>query len=220
MHADGAGVLMCVHLDAAAERAPLLDEAPVAAAQLRRVMRPAYPLLLLANHHALAALNGSAVRTAFDRARELKLDDRIRSLDHGTWRGARAARPYLMKLSCLLQSDFNRTLFIDCDTFVLRPSLVHHMLNDVLTVSDIAMPLDPGRERHLSVRSSDALPILMPDEQACMWLCSLSMVESWPQLSKKLSSIHRAGGKSSVGVNFVQRPSAFLLCTACLPQVA
>ena len=180
---SSACVLLCVY-QACEERTLSVHEAPIAAAQLKRVMRPAYPILLLANARALRrrALSNT---TAFDRVRELRLDGRIRAFDRGTWRGAREARPYLQKLSCrtagkrsntaqvlssyndvhrlivpplnpaaaVLQSDFNRTVFLDCDTFVVRPSLVDHMLSRVLAVADVAMPIDPGREGHLSVGS-------------------------------------------------------------------
>lgn len=151
---DSAGVLMCVYVAGTDDKPRLIREAPIAARQLKRVMRPSYPILLLANSFALKTLNKSAERSNFDRLRELRLDGRIKNLDHGSWHGVKNALPYLMKLSCLLQSDFDRTLFIDCDTFVLRPTLAHHMLNNVLSVADIAMPLDPGRELHLSVRIS------------------------------------------------------------------
>ena len=126
----------------------LLEEGVTAVQQLRRVMMPVYPVTLLANTRALENLANFPTGT-WDRSRELQLDSRIRALDRG--RSIRGARPYLYKLSCLLQSDFNRTLFLDCDVFVLLPSLLHDVFMRVLTVADVAMPIDPGREPHLAV---------------------------------------------------------------------
>ncbi|KAL3924592.1 MAG: hypothetical protein SGPRY_003872 [Prymnesium sp.] len=114
-----AGVLMCVY-QASSGQSGVIREAPLAAAQLKRVMAPPYPILLLANTKARQVLR---VHAAFDRTRDLRLDRRLQQMSEGSRPGAQAARPYLHKLSCLIQSDFNQTVFIDCDTFVLHPSL-------------------------------------------------------------------------------------------------
>ncbi|KAL1498503.1 hypothetical protein AB1Y20_013826 [Prymnesium parvum] len=171
---SSSGVLMCVFFDAEPGRR-VLDEAPIAAAQLKKVMSPPYPILLLANAKARSMLVRADARAVFDRSRELHLDRRILEFDRGTWRGVRYARPYLHKLSCLLQSDFNQTVFIDCDTFVVQPSLIHHMLTSVLAVADVAMPMDPGREAHLSIGSP---PWISSSSSGPPPLCSALMAYS------------------------------------------
>ena len=56
-------------------------------------------------------------------------------------------------MSALLSTEFERTLFLDVDVFVLSPGLVHELLVSALHVSDVAMP-GPVPERHLLVSAA------------------------------------------------------------------
>jgi hypothetical protein len=124
-----------------------------AARQLRRVASPAVPTLLYANHHAMALLPSQ--ENPWDERIEMGLDPRVQA-----WMAALSARrrralllraaPYLFKLSALLHVRADAALFLDCDVLVLQPAFAHDMLHSVLRVADVAMPLDPGREPHLT----------------------------------------------------------------------
>ena len=131
-----------------------------AARQLRRIQpAPAVPLVLYANAHAIARLPEpppfSSPHAPWDARHEIDLHPRVRAMLAARPPAARRAvmmraAPYLFKLSSLLHVPARRVLFLDCDVLVLQPLFVHGMLIDVLHVADVAMPLDPGREPHLT----------------------------------------------------------------------
>ena len=140
---QNAGVLMTMHLAPPPARQSIVTEGVIAAALLRRVMRPSFPMDLLANHLALDALS-DVNKTAWDSVRLLTLHPRLSTL-RVPWAITDTRHAYLRKLSGLLLSRFNRTVFVDCDVYVIRPTLIHDLLLHALMVADIAMPIDPGR---------------------------------------------------------------------------
>lgn len=65
------------------------------------------------------------------------------------------------KTSALLQSPFNRTIFLDNDVYVLQPGLMHSLLTRTLRVADIAMPVSTGRQGYWETAPLPALCIAM-----------------------------------------------------------
>lgn len=53
--------------------------------------------------------------------------------------------PWIMKLSALLATPFDRTVFLDNDVYLLRRDFVSSM-QLIAHMSDFAMPIDPGRQ--------------------------------------------------------------------------
>ena len=140
-----------------AGRERVVREGHASASQLRKVMQPTFKLELLANQRADTLLQKwSEVAQPWDAKRIVGLHPRIAQLG-GSLDGDDVAA-YYFKLSGLLSTRFNRTVFLDCDIFVLRPSLVQQLLFNALSVSDVAMPIDPGRAAHLVISSPGAEP--------------------------------------------------------------
>ena len=169
-----AGVIMIMF----AGRERVVREGIMAVAQLRSVMIPAYPMELLANQRAVALVNDYERRhpTArlWDRRRVLGLHPRLQQLDTSATRRTISgdAGSYLYKLSGLLSTRFNRTVFLDCDVFVLRPSLMQQLLTNALAVADVAMPLDPGRTAPLVISTGATPPPWVAPAVGPPMLCS------------------------------------------------
>ncbi len=147
------GVLNAVVSPSNGEPTRAVFETVLSARLLRSTMKPTLPMALFTNqaaHHLLAALLPSSS--------SLELWDLHRDLDplmaplevkligenqaHGPSIGASAA-----KLVALMNTPFERTLFVDVDIWVLRPQFVWEMLAHKLQLSDIAMALDPNRAK-------------------------------------------------------------------------
>ena len=142
------GVLWIVF--ATSRNARVIREGFLAACELSKTMRPAYPQEVAANRVALdelAALTARKAVNPYARRMPLALDARLKPM---RFQRGDVRRAYLHKLSGLLQSGFNRTVYLDCDVYVVSPVLVHHLLTRALRVADVAMPLDPGRAAHLA----------------------------------------------------------------------
>jgi hypothetical protein len=120
-----------------------------AARLLRRTLRPAPPIEVLANDAASLSIDHLLPRTAprpWQYQRLLTLGDRMPRPRFAT---TDVRYAYLHKLAGLAQTRFNRTLYLDCDVHVIAPSFAHDLLAHALAVADVAMPLDPGRAAHL-----------------------------------------------------------------------
>ena len=135
------GVLFISYLRGA-HRA-VLREALASATHLRRTLRPRLPLDLLANKAAHDTLEKMSTRRAglpWDSRRYLTLDVRLKGMSR-TFPADDVRNAYLHKLSGLLASRFDRTLYLDCDVVVLTPGFAHSLLKSALAVADVAMPL-------------------------------------------------------------------------------
>jgi hypothetical protein len=131
-----------------AGRDQVVREGLSSASALRATMEPSYLIDLMANERALALLDSrtrSGTASPFDHARLVDLDPRLQNASFAHM----STHAYLFKLSCLMHSPFDRSVFLDCDVLVLHPAFVHDLLYKALSVSDVAMPLDPGRAAHL-----------------------------------------------------------------------
>lgn len=131
-----------------AGREQVVREGLSSASALRATMEPSYPIVLMANERALALLDSrkrTGTASPFDHARLVDLDPRLQNASFAHI----ITHAYLFKLSCLMHSPFDRSVFLDCDVLVLHPAFVHDLLYKALSVSDVAMPLDPGRAAHL-----------------------------------------------------------------------
>ena len=155
-------VLHAIYLREPGRTASVLREGLMAARALRRLRETASPALgaafvsvLFTNENAAGALPpGSA---PWDERHTIGLEASFRrqlaSLAPRRRRAVLArSAPYLFKLSALLRVDAPRALFLDCDLLVLQRSFAAEMLRSVLAVSDVAMPIDPGREPALAER--------------------------------------------------------------------
>ena len=143
------GVLFISYLRGA-HRA-VLREALASATHLLRTLRPRLPLDLLANKAAHDTLEKMSTRRAglpWDSRRYLTLDVRLKGMSR-TFAADDVRNAYLHKLSGLLSTRFNRTLYLDCDVMVVSPNFASDLLSRALHVADVAMPLDPGRAAHL-----------------------------------------------------------------------
>ena len=136
-----------------------LDETIGAARLLRARMSPMYPMALVHNSEAASLLEAANAQHLWDvhvplirgerTAPELAaLIDDLRTSNETSY-NARAREGmlifYLGKFSAYLLSPFERSLFLDSDVFVMKPTFVHNMLAKSLSVADVAAPLDPNR---------------------------------------------------------------------------
>ena len=133
------------------------DELASAAYLLRGLMLPVVPMLLFSNDaRATNAIRARGVAELWDVHRHLYMDNSTKAV-YRQWR--RKANCTLRqcdgnvawqsisfwKTSALIQTPFDRTLFLDNDVYVLQPSLVHNLLSQTLRACDIAMPINVDR---------------------------------------------------------------------------
>ena len=153
---SGCGVLFAVLSPVGSAPTRAVFEAVLSARHLRAIMSPAYPMALFTNTPAYQQVAAMASTLGSSGGSVLNVWDLHRNLDslmtpiekqlvgengaHGPSLGAAAG-----KLVALLNSPFERTLSVDVDIWVMRPTLVHELLAHKLILSDIAMPLDPFR---------------------------------------------------------------------------
>ena len=117
----------------------------------------------------------------------------------------------------MLDSPFSRTVYLDCDVYVLSPPLVHHMLTAVLAVADVAMPLDPGREHHLSPMGTS--PWLAPASGPpllCSALIAYDSRRGGPAASLWLGAARRL----ALGRHPRVRQARFRYCSVTVPLLA
>jgi len=125
-------------------------ELQVAVGLLRLVMNPIYPVALFTN------MKENDLAEDVDMVLPLQMDSRLVPVLNAYLAGVTAQKVTsgatawihvcLYKLSALLLTPFKRTLYLDNDVFVLRPNLIHDILNSTLSLSDLAMPVNPIRE--------------------------------------------------------------------------
>ena len=146
--------------------------------QLRRVMRPAYPVELHANRLALAQMRRTIRwQEYWDALVPMALEPRLQQMllkraAMGSARGAlmsgkapagrmdRASfYAFVHKLGALMSTRFRRAVFFDADVQVLQPALVASLLSDTLRLADVAMPLDTNREEWRAHGLSGAPPV-------------------------------------------------------------
>lgn len=151
---NACGVLMCMHTHGRpAKDLAFVREGVLAARVLRAVSRPAHPLALLATDDARALLS-AAEAALWDVHRPLRLSGAIGRMQQAMQRRQNgwsrswekpARLSFVHKLQALLETPFARTVFVDCDLFVLDASLVDGLLTQTLRIAELAMPLDPWR---------------------------------------------------------------------------
>lgn len=95
-------------------------------------------------------------------------------------------RAYLFKLSGLLQTRFNRTLYLDCDVLVAHPNFARDILARALRVADVAMPLDPGRASHLVPGDPARAPWVQAPTVGPPMLCSAVLAYRLNDASEEL----------------------------------
>ena len=158
------GVLQSIYLRTSSSYSgqASLCEALNAVRQLRRVMRPAYQIEVHVNQHAIARLSKvhPPWRSLWDRVRMLSLNPQLRALMRHTNSQRVVHLPYISKLAALMNTGFERALFLDNDVRLLDASLVHSLLTATLGVADVAMPLDPGRELFARKQAGQGAPFL------------------------------------------------------------
>lgn len=130
----------------------LIQPALLAARTVQRVMRPHFPLELVANLHVPRELPMHA--DAWDLHRQSVLSSHLRRLlKHAREAAARRPTPYdgqlehrFHRFAALLTSRFERTVYLDNDLYVLSPSLIPTLLTQTLRLADFAAPMDPFRQ--------------------------------------------------------------------------
>ena len=148
------GILFITYLLPRA-RPRILREVITAARLLSRTLSAehdshgALPIEVLCNQAAMVAVQ----RLLPDRSTRPWQYERVVDLDarltRPTFPLSDVRRAYLFKLSGLLQTRFNHTLYLDCDVLIVHPRFPRQLLARTLRVADVAMPLDPGRANHL-----------------------------------------------------------------------
>lgn len=130
-----------------------VKESIVTARVLETTMRPKYPIEMHANAIALAQLERekrpSGLWTMVNATLDVRLQQMLDDRGHVSGRDPWLFEAYLFKLSTLLATSFSRALFVDSDMHVRQPELVHVLLHSTLEFSDIAAPVDTGRNRWL-----------------------------------------------------------------------
>jgi len=145
---------MCIHTSGrpAKDRA-IVREAVLSARVLRKFSQPLYPMALIATEDAHAMLSASEA-ALWEVHRTLRLSGPILAMRAAVrvlerrWsrQWERAARlSFVHKLQALLDTPFARTVFVDCDLYVLDGALVDRLLTQTLRLADLAMPIDPWR---------------------------------------------------------------------------
>ena len=129
-----------------------------AARLLRQVSVPALPLALMHNERILTDrqlrwLQSKPIYSLWDRHVTFEMHPAIKPY-YAMWaKELGAGSPNVRgwqsisywKASALLQSPFNRTLFLDNDVYVLQPSLVNDLLGSTLRNADVAIPVNTAR---------------------------------------------------------------------------
>jgi len=126
---------------------------------VRGIMQPVLPMLLFSSARDLAWLREAHLDVLWDKLLELTMDMRLDAL-YRRWQHANnctnrnsircpksvAWRSIgFWKTSALLQSPFQRTVYLDNDVYVLQPTYMHSLLSQTLRACDIAMPLNIDR---------------------------------------------------------------------------
>lgn len=153
----------------------LLEEAVEAATALKKLLHGGVPIALSANAYARLHMRGSL--HLWDEHHNLSLSPSLHSLvpwykakeDDGS-STVRRPNMYIFKLSALMHSPFERTLFLDVDVRVLRPAMVHHVLRRLLLHEGVhyAAPISEngwglgsaGPTRHALTNASSETPLL------------------------------------------------------------
>ena len=139
-----------------------VEEGIAAARLLRHNTHDKLPLTLFSNTCFRQLVLQRGASALWDEHRELQLLAELRPLVvaqtsccvNETCNANKASplvSPYALKLSALLSSRYNRTLFIDLDILVLSPSLPWTLF-DTLSVVDVVMP-GPVPGRHSPCRA-------------------------------------------------------------------
>lgn len=143
---ESCGVISCVY-SRAATVGKLHHETVRSVRVLRAVMERTvvYPTALIANGPAVEALRTLGALHLWEARRHLVMVPAIDALLNARNQSAHDASPFLWKLSALLTSSFERTLFLDADVYVVWPSFVSTLLRGSLAIGDVAWPIDIPR---------------------------------------------------------------------------
>ena len=148
-----------------------IDEAIHAVRLLRQTMRPPLPIALFANPLAQSMVRERYATALWDEHRMLRLAPALREFapsgydgdaDDGSDPSLHRPSVFAFKLSALLQTEFERTFYMDLDVFVLSTELVFRLLTSSLRVADVVMPGPvPGRHAKLGsvVTAEDGLGV-------------------------------------------------------------
>jgi hypothetical protein len=171
-------IVMCMWYTVNMERR-LFDinvrEGILSARVLRAVSRPLYPVTLyesepvrvLVTRIGAAALWGSHVALRLDPVLRLHVPVYRAAGDDGSDASIVRPSPYVFKLSAMMHSLRRnaRVVFLDNDVYVLAPNFAHTLLAFTLQVSDVAMPLAPGRSEwevcFVPLRPQELYPLSM-----------------------------------------------------------
>ena len=151
-------IVMCMWYTADIERG-LFDrsvrEGVLSARVLQAVSRPRYPVTLYESEPVRVAVTRMGVAALWTLHVALRLEPvlgRYAPLypaagDDGSDDSLTRPSPYVFKLSAMMHSLRRnaRVVFLDNDVYVLAPNFAHTLLAFTLQVSDLAMPLAPGR---------------------------------------------------------------------------
>jgi len=152
------GVMYCVYVREHIGTPRLITEAIASAEQLRLRMRPTYPTMLFANDEALALIRARGKLSLWSAGhRRLTLPDTLLQRRAASRTGSRPS-PFAFKLAAMLATEWEATLFLDADLFVLEPALVHTLLTSTLRLADLAAPVVPGRHKMLGQRVAATAP--------------------------------------------------------------
>ena len=120
-------------------------------------MQPVLPMLLFSSPGELTVLQRKGAAALWDIHLNLTMDARVQPVHRAWQRKANCSSVSICpsatawqsisfwKTSALIQTPFERTLFLDNDVYVLQPSFVYGLLAQTLRVSDIAMPINVDR---------------------------------------------------------------------------
>ena len=154
------GVMYCVYVREHIGTPRIITEAIASAEQLRLRMRPTYPTMLFANDEALALIRARGKLSLWSAGhRRLMLPDTLLQLHDASRTGSKGRpSPFAFKIAAMLATEWEATLFLDADLFVLEPALVHTLLTSTLRFADLAAPIVPGRHKMLGLRVAATAP--------------------------------------------------------------
>ena len=125
------GVIMLLVVQGATP-SRLVHECVLAAQVTRSVMWPPHPLALFSNpqgRRALASYNTAEL--LWDMHYRVRIAPEVEAVK---WDNSSGAMPWVLKLSVLLDSPFERTLFLDTDGELSTPPISNHTISHTLTL--------------------------------------------------------------------------------------
>jgi hypothetical protein len=125
------GVIMLLVVQGATP-SRLVHECVLAAQVTRSVMWPPHPLALFSNpqgRRALASYKANTAELLWDMHYRVRIAPEVEAVK---WDNSSSAMPWVLKLSVLLDSPFERTLFLDSDGELSTPPISNHIISHTL----------------------------------------------------------------------------------------